>query len=354
MAKVSIIIPIFGIKKIFLENCIESLLNQTLEDIEIILVDDGNKNEISSICDEFALKDERIKVIHQENQGVSIARNKGIEFAHSEFIAFVDADDWVEKITFEKAYNVAVEKKCDVVIWEHKVEKENSMLVDKPIIKNNEFNISLFNIQEDLELFQRSMFCSKAQFLKGMHGAPWGKLYKREYLLKYKLTFKKELIRSQDNEFNFRVFENINSIAYINGEFYHYREGRDSAMRKYRINSKEIQKKYLEELYSNIVKFKKSKVFYEDFDIVVINKFSDICVTNYTHIENPDNFNDKIDGIRKLSNESPFKSSFLRVNHKEFKKNMKVVVPMVQKKQYTFVYLLFKFRYTLKKMFMYI
>ena len=101
--KISIIVPIYNVEK-YLSRCIDSLLNQTLEDIEIILVDDGSPDNCPAICNEYALKDNRIKVIHKKNEGLGYARNSGIDIATGEYIAFVDSDDYVALDMYEKLY----------------------------------------------------------------------------------------------------------------------------------------------------------------------------------------------------------------------------------------------------------
>lgn len=99
--KLSIIVPVYQAGK-YLEKCIKSILDQTFTDFELILVDDGSNDGSEKICDDYAKKDARIKVIHQKNQGVSSARNAGMNCAEGDYIAFVDADDWIETDMFEQ------------------------------------------------------------------------------------------------------------------------------------------------------------------------------------------------------------------------------------------------------------
>ena len=105
MSQISIIVPIYNVEK-YLDRCIQSLLHQTLKDIEIILVDDGSPDRCSQMCDEYAKIDSRIKVIHKKNAGLGYARNSGIEIASGEYIAFVDSDDYVDVKTYESYYNL--------------------------------------------------------------------------------------------------------------------------------------------------------------------------------------------------------------------------------------------------------
>ena len=113
--KFSIVVPIYNVEK-YLPRCIDSLVNQTLQDIEIILVDDGSPDGSPAICDAYAEKDPRIKVIHKLNGGVSAARNDGLRISKGEWVIFCDSDDWMELDACENLYMCGNEKKVDVVI----------------------------------------------------------------------------------------------------------------------------------------------------------------------------------------------------------------------------------------------
>lgn len=113
---VSIVIPIYNSEK-YLNRCIESMVNQTYRNVEIILVDDGSPDLCPQICDEWAARDSRIKVIHKENQGQGIARNTGMEIATGKYICFFDSDDYIEKDTIEQTYNLAQEEKAEIVVF---------------------------------------------------------------------------------------------------------------------------------------------------------------------------------------------------------------------------------------------
>ena len=114
MPKISIIVPVYNVEQ-YINRCIDSLLGQTLKDIEIILVDDGSPDQCPQICDEYARKDSRIKVIHKKNNGLGYARNSGLELATGEYIAFVDSDDYVNINMYEKLYNETINNNFDIV-----------------------------------------------------------------------------------------------------------------------------------------------------------------------------------------------------------------------------------------------
>ena len=113
--KVSVIVPVYNTEK-YLERCMKSILNQTLKDIEIIMVDDGSKEECAKLCDKFAAEDSRVRVIHKENGGLGFARNTGLSESKGEYVGFVDSDDYIEPLMCEELYTSAVKNDADMAI----------------------------------------------------------------------------------------------------------------------------------------------------------------------------------------------------------------------------------------------
>lgn len=112
---ISVIVPVYNVEK-YLDKCVDSIVNQTYKNLEIILVDDGSPDNCPKMCDNWAKKDKRIKVIHKENGGVSSARNVGIDNAKGEYIGFVDSDDWTEKKYIQKLYEVLIQENADIAL----------------------------------------------------------------------------------------------------------------------------------------------------------------------------------------------------------------------------------------------
>ncbi|WP_404987671.1 glycosyltransferase family 2 protein [Clostridium culturomicium] len=176
--KVSIIVPIYNVEQ-YIYRCLDTLTSQTLKDIEIILIDDGSPDNCPKICDEYAVKDERIKVVHKNNEGLGLARNSGIEIASGEYIAFVDSDDYVTLDMCELLYNEAKENNADVVyggifydngktirakscvrertIWNSK-EKVKELLLDLIGTNPNERNDTIMEVSVWKALFKKSIF----------------------------------------------------------------------------------------------------------------------------------------------------------------------------------------------------
>ena len=113
--KISVIVPIYKVED-YLDRCIESIVGQTYSNLEIILVDDGSPDSCPQLCDEYAKKDSRIKVIHKQNGGVSSARNEGLKFAHGEYIGFVDPDDYVHPSMYEKLIDCIHKNQCQIAV----------------------------------------------------------------------------------------------------------------------------------------------------------------------------------------------------------------------------------------------
>lgn len=130
----SVIVPVYNAEK-YLPRCVESILTQSFTDIEVLLINDGSTDGSGLICDEYALKDVRVRVFHKKNGGVSSTRNMGLEVARGEWIAFVDADDWIEPYTFEKAHKLAVKENADICCFRFKVlYPDRQVLIDIPQI----------------------------------------------------------------------------------------------------------------------------------------------------------------------------------------------------------------------------
>ncbi|WP_294908977.1 glycosyltransferase [uncultured Ruminococcus sp.] len=164
-AKISIIVPVYNIEK-YLEKSIESLINQTYKNIEIILIDDGSTDNSPQICDSLAKKDSRIKVIHQPNKGVSAARNAGIQIADGDYIGFCDGDDTADEDMFEFLYNIAVSDNADIAMCDVRIVFENGEVRDTTTGEHKIWN--------DTESFL-------ADFLKGsVNMATYTKLFRAD------------------------------------------------------------------------------------------------------------------------------------------------------------------------------
>ena len=204
MPKVSIIVPIYNVEE-YLKRCIDSLVNQTLQDIEIILVNDGSTDDSEKIAKEYYEKYKgKIIYLEKENGGLSDARNYGIPYATGEYIAFLDSDDYIEKNAYEEMYNKAQEENADYVecdfVWEYPDRK-----------------------REDKKIEYRN----KHEMLAFCRVVAWNKLIKRSLLEKYDIKFPKGL-RYEDVEFTYMLIPHIQKTAYVEKCFVHYTQRKNS------------------------------------------------------------------------------------------------------------------------------
>lgn len=170
---VSVIIPVYNVEK-YLRKCLDSVINQTYKELEIILVDDGSTDSSGKICDEYAQKDNRIKVIHKSNGGLSDARNVGIEKSNGEYICFIDSDDYIELDMFENLYKACIEKNVKIASCDKIRELENGKKIiekryeESRIITKKEAysNILLFDPAVCDKMFEKSLFAN-VRFPKG-------------------------------------------------------------------------------------------------------------------------------------------------------------------------------------------
>ncbi len=229
MTKLSIIIPIYN-TGIYLHKCIKSILSQKLSDFELILVDDGSKDDSGAICDEYAKQDRRIKVIHKENEGVSIARNTGISMAEGEYIGFVDSDDWIEADMYETLYNIAVSKKCDIVMCDTVTKYD-----DMPDEEDTITQLSGGNL-----LYKKDVH---PELLREMAGSACRCIYKNELIKNNKVVFQQNIPLSEDRMFNILAFGHADGIYYTKTPFYNRYVRKGSAVSKYYGNYLEIIEK---------------------------------------------------------------------------------------------------------------
>lgn len=241
MAKVSVIVPVYKVEK-YLGNCIEKLCAQTLEDIEIILVDDGSPDTCPQICDEYAEKDGRIRVIHKPNGGVSAARNDGLNIAEGEYVIFCDSDDWMEENACEVLYGRAAETGSDAVIGD--VYQVTGDTRKNTVFYKNEF------VTEDREYIDKLIqadiyrtYCPDPPESGPAfgYGGPWNKLVRRKLLTDSGIQFDVRLKGIFDDiQYTAHVLNAAQKIAYIQVPVYNYRLVTSSITHTFKPNVLEI------------------------------------------------------------------------------------------------------------------
>lgn len=227
MPKISVIVPVYNVEK-YLNRCVDSILNQSLQDFEIILVNDGSTDYSPKICDEYAQKDKRIRVIHKKNARVAAARNDGFRVAQGEFISLIDSDDWIEPTMYEEMYTKATQLKCDFVMcdWTKKG-KGIEYTVSQPISEG-------FYDRERIEkeLFKCLIMFDNIEFPPTISNCVC--LLNREFLINNKLYYDEDIHYCEDSIFGSKVMYNSNRFYYLKGKyFYNYFHNPNSTTNRY-------------------------------------------------------------------------------------------------------------------------
>lgn len=222
MFKISIIIPVYNVEK-YLVACIESIIHQTYQNLEIILVNDGSTDNCPQICDDYAQKDERIKVIHKKNGGLSDARNAGYEAVTGEYIAFVDSDDLIAEDCYHTLLRISVEYNADIVECDFV----------KFVNQNELIDFDSTNLVEEFDTEQGLEMLIKEQLKQVV----WNKLYKKR--LVNKLLFEKGKIH-EDEFWTYKVLANAKKIVKISQVLCFYRQQHESIMAE-KYNLKRLQ-----------------------------------------------------------------------------------------------------------------
>lgn len=217
--KISIIVPIYNVEN-YLPGCIDSILRQTYENTEIILVDDGSPDNCPTICDEYEKKDTRIRVIHQKNSGLSGARNTGIDNAHGEYLIFVDSDDTVEPTMVEDLYTYAEEQNCNIVACGRYYVFEDGEKICK-IADNKSKTYSFADAMQEMNTF--TLFDMSA----------WAKIYKRELFQEIRFPVGK---LSEDYYIMYKLFDLAQYVGYVAKPLYNYLQRQSSISRNKKIN----------------------------------------------------------------------------------------------------------------------
>ena len=231
--KISVIIPVYNVEK-YLDRCIKSVVNQTYTDLEIILVDDSSPDKCPQMCDEWALKDNRIKVIHKENEGLGFARNTGIDNATGEYLCFVDSDDYIEPTMLEECFAAAKRENADAVCFGNDKVTLDGKIIERRIPTPPKF---VFSGEEVIEQLLPKMF---SQDIKT--GENWNISlsacftmfsYKIVKELAWRFVSEREII-SEDFYSVLKFLRYINKAVIIDKVFYHYTINPESLTQVYR------------------------------------------------------------------------------------------------------------------------
>ena len=318
--KLSIIVPVYGVEK-YIDKCLNSLVKQSLKEIEIIVVNDGTKDNSQKIIDKYVKKyPDKIKSYIKENGGQGSARNYGLKKATGEYIGYVDSDDFVEKDMYKKLYNKAKENNYDIVVCGNYNVSED--------YQNKNIDAFINNYNTDLE----NIFFGKM--------AVWNKIYKRDILIKNKLEFK-EKVWYEDLAFTLKAIMNSNTFAFIDEPLYDYLIREGSTM-----NNSNVQRNLeILDAFNDILSYiqhNKKEEYFSKIEFLAIDHIYISAIVRVLKAEADDKV--KRETINKLIDYMNKKFPNYKNNKyiNTLSKNRKIIYKLINMKMYKLVDLIFK------------
>ena len=233
MDLISVIVPVYQVEN-YLNQCIESIIEQTYTNLEIILIDDGSKDNCPQICDDWSIKDKRIKVIHKKNGGLSDARNVGLDIAKVKYIAFIDSDDWVDSRYIELLYNSLIKSEADI----------SACSIQKVYDADS---VDPYNLNPKLQLVTPKEAIKDILYDRRFKTVAWNKLYSKEILSGERFIVGRI---HEDEFFSYKVFDKAQKLVFVDASLYKYRQRSGSIM-----SSPSLKHLDLLDAYLNRIKF---------------------------------------------------------------------------------------------------
>lgn len=260
---ISVIIPVYNVEK-YLRRCLDSVIAQTYQKIEIICVDDGSIDDSGKICDQYAVRDARIKVIHQENQGLSAARNRGLDAAEGEYIAFVDSDDYILEGMYKKMLDKLLDYSVDLCVCQWQYEFSDG----RQVVKRKNIDPTIYGRKTSLEF---ARFLYMGNYENGVVVAAWNKLYRRALL--DKIRFEGRI--HEDDAFNGRIMAKNISVYVMEEQFYVYARNGDSLTNKPFSANKFF---FLDALAERRELFKSDAFIRQETELLYCNMYIEYCL----------------------------------------------------------------------------
>lgn len=342
MPKISLIVPIYNVAD-YLEQCVRSILAQTENNIEIVLVNDGSTDGSSEICKRYEAIDRRIIYIEIRNGGVGRARNIGMERATGEWLCFVDGDDYLPEDALEKLLDRTKEtvrtEKSDIIIGNYCTDKDGKItsqrFVREPYIqKENQYTY------EHLQLIGNAIGCRYYGASSTSNiGVPWARLYRRQFCMEAGLSYP-TIKRMQDTLFNINAFQKTNRISFISENVYFYRLTENSAVNRYTPDFKGIANEFLrylkEMIWANEEQRMKELYQFKKLGLLIEN-----IKLSYAHPLCQMTMEEKIKGIQTLCEDYKVAETYGIANKRLFSGKQKIILSLLVKKQYIIAYYFF-------------
>lgn len=326
MPKISIIVPVYNVEQ-YLDRCLKSLINQTFKDIEIVVVDDGSPDNSECIYKKYAAMDTRVKYIRKENEGVSEARNTGMQIATGDFFIFVDSDDWSDLNACEVLYNEYLKTKADLIL------ADAIVITDGKPVRNHVFKESFTTSDPNFfKAYQKACigycynpFPDKKWNIPGL-GSPWNKLFRKKIIMDNGLKFDPYVKGIyDDNLFTLHYLMHIKSMSYVKEPVYNFCIVSESLTQVYKPNTLEINKCIFERIEEFMEENESVDEFKDAYYVYVIRRLSKSLNVYFFTQKNHKTLHDKCAELRRVIHSEPYYSAIKKVDKDILLKNHMVV-----------------------------
>lgn len=337
---ISVIVPVYNVEK-YLDRCIKSIINQSYKNIEILLIDDGSPDNCPKLCDEWAKKDERIKVFHKVNAGLGMARNTGIDYATGKYICFVDSDDYIDLNLIQETYDVAKQQKSDIVMYGLNSVDINGNIIkaDIPLVEKNYFEGS-----EILEYVLPNMIAADPETGKRMNlnMSASGSLFSKALIdrAQWRFVSERQYI-SEDFYSLLDLYEYVQRVSILNAAYYYYCYNDASLTHVY--NAKKYKK--ICECHSAMLTLCEKKNYPREVKVCLDSQFIGSVIAHMKQIILIDSvFAEKKKELRKIIEDEYIQLVVKYMNTKNESLQRKILINVLRKKRSVLLFCLLKIK----------
>lgn len=328
----SIIIPIYKIEEKYLRHCLDSLVSQDTKNFKVIMIDDGSPDNCGLICEEYSQKDNRFKVLHQSNSGVSVARNNGIKEVDTEWITFIDPDDWVESDHVSSLYKAQkYYKEADVILFDYYQEYDGKQVIKKLHNKEGKLTDSLV---ESLKISPFYSFVVNGKYIEYETNTIWNKMYKTCLIKDNNLFFDSKAKKGQDVIFNAEFFQLANNYYYIPKCLYHYRYLQNSITNRFNPKVQYYNEIAFENYERIINKYNLPLKYEKAYYSRIVTRLYSCMRLYYFHSSNTKTKTEINNEIHKTLSRKPYSEALMKVDPLYLSSSQKIFVFFLKRKKY--------------------
>lgn len=342
---ISVVLPIYNVEK-YLRRCLDSVVNQTYKNLEILLINDGSTDNCLKICEEYAKSDNRVKVINKKNAGLGMARNTGIDYAKGEYICFFDSDDYIELNTIEKLYKIIVSEQPEIVCYgfnkvngEGKITEKNIPQIGKNVFENSDV----------ISKFLPNLISENPQNGKAsnLNMSAWAAIYSMKLIKEndWKFVSEREII-SEDVYSLLSLYKNVKKVAILEEALYYYCENDTSLTNIYRKDRYEK----IEYCYKRCVELCRKIGYPEEIELRIIYPYIGNTIAALKQIVCSSNsFEEKIKELKKIMDNDTIQHVLKISKNNKVNMSKKILFFCIRKKMVKLMYLLIYIKQRIKK-----